>query len=142
METLEESLLNIKKRSVLVMIILTIMTGGIYVSYWFLVNRNRINVGSIDERLSFIAPFCLLSIYTFTSMTFIPARFFLEGYTWGFYQYIMIVFSYLGTAITCYLAFQVRTIFKEHLVVKRLSIILTFLFHIWYLQHTINKQKG
>lgn len=137
----ESNISVLNKTPVFLAIILSIITLGIYLPYWFLTRRKYLNQFKSDEIISFVTPFCLLLLYSFIALTIIPVNLYGEGWTFALYNYLDIVVTYLGFTIILYLSFQIKAILSGQEEEKRLSSLATFFFHIWYLQYRINKHN-
>lgn len=144
LETLKnegESLSGFKTTTVLFTVILSLITVGIYVPYWFISRRKAMNQRPSEENVALGAPVVAIVLYGFLALTMVPVSFFVSGWLLAYYDYLQMVFIYLGVALILYVAFQMRSILNEGIQEKKLSGWCTFLFHIWYLQYKINRIK-
>ena len=133
---------SFKRESVFLTIILAIITLGTYIPFWFLKRRKKLNQVGSEERISFVTPFLLFILYGIIALTVIPVNFYTSGFILIYYQYIDMVITYLGITITLYLTFQVRNILMHNVENISVNHLLTFFFHIFYLQYKINKLQS
>ncbi len=144
---LPESDQELKKSSVILIIFLTVITGGIYNPVWFLKRRNAINNLQSKEKLS--SGVFIFAIVMF-SMSLLLA--FISGLSEGFgdmdtargidaFSNILGLVAGITLLVQC---FKVRRIFNEHFNVylKRdipFSGVATFFFQIYYFQYKMNR---
>lgn len=138
---------NLKKTSVLFMIFMTVITGGIYWAIWFLTRKDAINRLQSREKLS---TGVLVFVTVMVSMSLVAGVISggLEGL--GETEIVENLDAFGGlldliTGITLLVqCFKVRRILKEHLnmYLRRgipFSGAATFFFGIFYLQYKINR---
>lgn len=137
-----------KRTNVIWMIILTIITLGLYVPFWFIRQREAINNLHSPEKLyknTFVTMF-ILSLMTLIVSILSPIVLRLIGYE-GIgkdIDYIIKWINLIPGVILLFQIFKVRRIFIDHFndYLKKdiwFSGLLTFLFHIYYFQYLINK---
>jgi len=133
-----------RKTSVLLMILLTIITYGIYFPIWFLRRQNLFNQLPVKEKLNSGAAIFVLIIYCI-SVFFIPVKLLTQNASLiDILNTIDTFISLLGGLIILILAFKVRRILNEycneHLGMNvPFSRVATFFFTIFYLQYKINR---
>lgn len=129
-----------KKTSVLMTVLLSLVTLGIYIPYWFLSRRDTLNTFKSNEKMSYSLPLFTLILYSFSAVM-VPAAFFiwLSEPIVAIYQYIDTIVTYLGLGIILFLSFRARAILNDYFDHTEVSALLTLLFNIWYLQYKINQ---
>jgi len=147
---------GIKKTSVILTIIFTIITAGIYYPCWFLTRRDQINTLHSDEKIGkgiFIFGIVVFSIALFLALV----SGFLEGMgeELGPAEFLAMakgvdaINSLLSLVVGIILlvqCFKVRRIFRNHFneyLGRNISFsgLATFFFQIYYLQYKINRFK-
>lgn len=124
-----------KKTSVFFTFLMSFITLGIYLPYWFISRRDDINRLKSKQELSSAPAKILLVLYILSAlMTPFTMD---ENSVW--YNIDMMI-SFGGGLVLLYLAFQVRRMINEHLGEKKISGVLTFFLNIWYLQYKINRE--
>jgi len=139
-----------KKTSVAIMIVLNIITAGLYVPYWFLSRRPAIN-GLRSERKIGAAPFVFLVIVMLASLSASILSGFAEGaeadgvdgifgpgQSTTLLDLVARVLDLLAVFVLLFETFHVRGILQDHFGV-RLSGVFTFVFNVLYLQYKINR---
>ena len=130
---------HLGRMNVLLLILFSIITLGIYIPIWFLVKREAINSLASTEKLGSGAPIFVLLVYVTDAMLiFVPL-----GVTEVYLDIISNLITVIGVSIVVILSFKVRHIFDEHFNLKqqrniKLSGVATFFFTIYYLQYKIN----
>ena len=132
------------KTSVLLMVLLTIITYGIYLPVWFLRRQNLFNQLSAKEKLDSGGVIFVLVIFCISAL-FIPAKLLIQNASHiGVLDIIDNSINLLGGLIILILAFKVRRILNEHYN-KHLGMnvsfsgVATFFFTMFYLQYKINR---
>ncbi len=129
---------TLRKTPVLLVIVLFLVTLGIYTPYWFLTRRLSLNSLPATKALPRIPGIVLLAIYSIdvfvqlVSISGQPAIVAVATYSSG------LVLS-VGTALVLVLSFRVRTILNQQDTPIYVSVIGTFLFNVFYLQFKINR---
>ena len=122
----------LQKKSVFAIIILSIVTLGVYVPVWFLKQRNALNNLNSEKKINW-DPYILL-IFSIISIILIVPTIIIGGW-------VNIISDIINWAIAIniiLLSFSVRRILKEHYNID-ISGLATFFLSIWYLQYKINK---
>ena len=133
-----------KKISIWLMLVLSIITVGIYVPIWFLFRRDALNRLSASEKLGSSAAIFVLVIYCISAI-FLPVRIFSSNANIIIaLDMIDNLITLVGIIITLYLAFTVRGILDEHYnehlgMDLPFSKVWTFFFTIFYLQYKMNR---
>lgn len=137
-----------KKTSITLMVILTIVTAGIYWPIWFMNRRKAINGMQAKEKLAsgvFVFAIVLFVISLFVAVSAgVLER--LGGELWlakGL-NAISGVMHAIAAAVVLVQSFKVRRIFHEHFNVHlqqgiAFSRVATFFFILYYLQYKINR---
>ena len=145
---------DFKKVNIALMVLLTLITFGIYNAYWYLSRKNDINKLSSSNKVSsgfFIFAIVLQSISLILSLL----SGFLEGIGESLNQYAILLLARQMKSFDPYIniilfiifvfsAFKVKRIFQDHLSditgsPYPFSALATFFFQIWYLQYKVNR---
>lgn len=139
--------INCIKNSIVKIIFLTFITLFIYYPIWFLKVRKTINKLKSKKKIGSIVPTIVLSM----TVAYIIISF-LEGFMEGFNPdniynvYLANIPDYLnylliaGDICLFVLCFKIRRILLDHYAERiSISILATFFFQIFYLQHKLNK---
>ncbi|MHC4489705.1 MAG: DUF4234 domain-containing protein [Planctomycetota bacterium] len=143
---------NLKKTPVILTIVFTIITYGIYYPLWFLRRKNAINNLKSEKKLGNGVFIFGIIIYS-TSVVLSVVAAFMGGLVEDLaaldtIDYVRKLFNfYIGGVVSMMLfiqCFKVRTILNDHFNVHlerdiRLSGVAVFFFQIWYLQYKINR---
>lgn len=138
---------RIKKYNVAYLIIICLVTAGIFVPIWFLKNVQAINSLKSNIKINYNT-FLILLIMTIISKAFLIASFVYDSM--GINDTMMmleIVSETLDLVIGIMIiiqAFKVKAIISDHFITyldhdDKLSILATFFFTIFYLQYKINR---
>jgi hypothetical protein len=130
--------MQLKKRNVLLMILLTLITYGVYIPVWFLNRKDSINNLNSKEKISAGPIIFLLIISIIYAIMLIPSILFTETSIGSIIDWIDIIINLAGSIIILIMSFKVRRILNEHYNTK-ISDIATFLFTFFYLQYKINR---
>lgn len=118
--------------------ILTNLTFGAYVPYWFLSRRDSIEqLGKVELHFKLLRMFFVLYI-GLAFYYIIGGAFFTEEGA-AFIDTMNIWVSFIGLGITYYSVFRVAEAIEKNMDAKMFNRWLLVLFHIWYLQYKINK---
>lgn len=129
-----------KRTSVLLTIILSLVTMGIYMPYWFITRRKELNKTESSTKISFEFPLSVLVLYSFSALIYILS--FIIPFSLGFWEVMDSldnIITYYGIAVIIFLSFYSIRILKDHYPSMKYSKLATFFFTIWYVQYKINK---
>ncbi|PTX47374.1 uncharacterized protein DUF4234 [Melghirimyces profundicolus] len=127
----------VKKASVFFTLVMSVITLGIYVPYWFISRREALN--RLDSEVTLpSAPAKIVFILYILSAIFLPVAMIGGEGMMRLYDTLDIPITYGGMAVCLYLAMRTRLILNEHLGVKSVGPVKTFFLWIWYLQYKIN----
>ena len=144
---------GLKRRSVVLMIVLTIVTFGLYYPIWFLRRRtalNRLDSPRKLQRWAFLIAFAFFGLQFIVGLVSDPGR---PEQTIGEAGALLLSIAQLAVAILMVVqCFFIKDILEDHLAgpedsvrnplfVERvkLSGVMTFFFQIFYLQYAINR---
>ena len=140
-----------EKKSVFLLIILTIITFGIYQVVWYLKRSNELNNLNTPKKLSrriaisYLIGLGLLDVLvTISILTTDPNAPLgnLSTSEWAITIAGTVILIYL-VIVSFFLAFRSRTIINQALerkgVTRKVSGLFTFFFHVFYLQYEINR---
>ena len=132
--------MKLQKTSVFLMVILAVVTLGLYIPYWFLEKKNVFNSLS-KNKLSHELAYFVFVIYFIHIMWAITNIFSpLNTFIYLFFSSVIGFFASVAGLISIVLGFEVRKILLVHFGnKKKISKIWTFLFSPYYLQYKINK---
>jgi len=135
---------KLRKINIILMIFLTLITMGIYVPVWFLIQKKAINDLKSKEKLTDTPFQIVLVLYSFSLFILIYQIFSSDYVQNSILDNIDNFISVTGAIIVLVMSFKVRRIFHQYfnIVLKKnimLSKLWTFLFGIYYLQFKINK---
>lgn len=132
--------LTFKKTNTALAVLLTNVTFGAYVPYWFISRRNSIDrLGKVPVSFNWLK--FLFVIYAFLAFYFIIGGAFLTEMGQDFVDTFNIIITFIGLGITYYSVFRVAEAIEEKTGDEVFNRVLLILFHIWYLQYKINKHE-
>lgn len=134
-------------QNVIITILLSLVTLGIYIPVWFIINRKGINNLVEGRQFSMTGPIILLVLSGFgviISLLSMFAELFGEAAALNnYYENIENLVDILGWIWSIVLAFQVQSIIKEYTQRNQYEVgyigFFTFLFGIYYLQYKVNQ---
>jgi Domain of unknown function (DUF4234) len=142
---------GLKRQSVILMIVLTMITAGLYYPFWFLLRRDALNRLDAQTKLSLSALLLILAgtaINTFGALasgSSSPEQAFGENVAM-----ILTLFRISTGILALVQCFFIKQILEDHLTGPdgdgstvrpqvELSVPMTFFFGVFYLQHVINR---
>lgn len=133
----------VEKKSVWLVILLSIVTLGIYVPYWLYQRLDAFNKLKSREKLDKTTITAVLVMYCFTTALYICTSIYELFYPGNLMvekiDQVGSVIDFISSITMLYLTFMVRKIIEDHFTTK-LSGVATFFFSIYYLQFRINKE--
>jgi hypothetical protein len=143
----EKAALPLRKTSVLLMLVLSGITAGIFQPIWFLTRRKAVN--SLNSKTKLGAGRFILVVATYiagTLLSLLLPRVTTLGRPWLWYfgplsvNVFTVALSYVAIVILGVNSFWVRRAIHDHMQRESVfSWIGTFLFQIFYLQYRINR---
>lgn len=134
--------LGFKKVKVAVVVLLTIITLGIYLGYWF-ISKRRI-FAEID-RAKWI-PMKLWWVFTvFLCLSFLfnmIGTAFLTPYGNAVFSSFDVIGTFYFLGLLYYSVFRLRDLIEDYYVDVTIKPWLLVLFHVWYLQFKLNRLEG
>ena len=145
---------GLKRRSVILMIVLTIVTFGFYYPIWFLRRRAALNRLDSPRKLQRWPFLVLFAFYVFQFFVGLASRSVPAEQTIGFEANLILNLGQLGVGLLIVLqCFFIKEILEDHCAGRpedsvsislsvdrtKLSGLLTFFFQIYYLQYAINR---
>ncbi|WP_108672184.1 DUF4234 domain-containing protein [Peribacillus acanthi] len=131
--------LGFKKTNIVFMVLVSYLTFGIYVPYWFLTRRKALQSLSSNVQLPFNAIVTVLLFYILSFFALIFAPFFLTAYGLELKDSLDYIVTMYGLGIVLYAVFRVREMLNDHWKEEIIRPVPVALFHIWYLQYKINR---
>ncbi len=129
---------QLQKKNVLLMILLTIITYGIYIPVWFLNRKDAFNSLNSKEKISNGPIIFVLIIFIISAILLIPSVLFMETEIGVMIDGVDLIISLVGGITILVMSFKVRRIMNEHYKTN-LSGVATFFFTFLYLQYKINR---
>jgi Ca2+/Na+ antiporter len=130
------------------MVILTVVTAGIYWPIWFMRRRKAINTMQAKEKLGSAVFILAIALFVISLLVAISAGVLEKGggellLTKGLQAFSGIMHA-VAAAVVLVQSFKVRRIFNEHFNTHlrqdiSFSVVATFFFIIYYLQYKINR---
>ncbi|MBD7984754.1 hypothetical protein H9649_09185 [Sporosarcina sp. Sa2YVA2] len=129
-----------KKTNTALAVLLTNVTLGVYVPYWFISRRNSIDrLGKTSISFGWLK--FLFVIYAFLAFYFVLGGAFLTEMGIDFFDTINIIITFIGLGITYFSVFRVAEAMEKNDADLDFNRVWLILFHIWYLQYKINRMK-
>ena len=129
---------QLEKKNVLLMILLTIITYGIYIPVWFLNRKDSFNNLNSKEKISNGPIIFVLVIFIISAILLIPSVLFMETEIGVMIDGVDSLINLVGGITILVMSFKVRRIMNEHYKTN-LSGVATFFFTFFYLQYKINR---
>ena len=131
-----------KKINVGLVILLTIITLGVYTGYWFLKERKTLK--NIDTRK--VIPIKLWWLFTVLLVISFLNNFFgvvfLTPYGLALFNSFDMIFSFYFLGLLYYSLFRMKELLEERYEDISFNPWLLVLFNVWYLQFKINRLEG
>lgn len=132
--------MNFKKTNTALTVVLTNVTFGAYLPYWFISRRNSISqLGKVKLHYNWLKS--LFVMYAFLAFYVLIGGAFLTEMGVDFMDTFNIIITFIGLGITYYSVFRVAEAIEEKAGDEIFNRVLLILFHIWYLQYKINRQE-
>jgi hypothetical protein len=138
------SLPALPRMNLVLMVVLTLATLGIYLPIWYLRRRDALNALRSPVKIGPALPIAVLALYIPRIGPGLVNNIFVALGGSAFSALVTGSSTFLGLAqgiLLLVLAFQVKEILEDHLQVS-LGGAWTFLFNAYYLQRTINQHHG
>ncbi len=133
----------VDKKSVWLVILLSIVTLGTYIPYWLYQRLDAFNQLKSREKLDKTIVTAVLAMYCFTTVLYICTSiyelFYPGNLVFEKIDQVGRVIDFVSSITMLYLTFIVRKIIEDNFKTK-LSGVATFFFSIYYLQFRINKE--
>lgn len=134
----------VERKSVWMVILLSVVTLGIYIPYWLYQRLDAFNQMKSTEKLDKNIVMAVLVMYSLTTVMYIVSTISEMMYPENISFVTNIdnvgsVIDFVSTIMMLYLAFRTRKVIEDHFKIT-LSGVATFFFSIYYLQYKINKQ--
>ncbi len=134
----EEKIMELPRKNLALVIILSLVTFATYIGFWFLKRKDAFNnfgKHHVPFNLWIVATiFLVISLVHFIIGNFIFTPFglvYIESYN--------IILTYLFIALLYYSIFRIKDVLEREYHHLELNKYLTFFFHIWYIQYKINQ---
>ncbi|WP_280771163.1 hypothetical protein [Salipaludibacillus daqingensis] len=132
---------DFKKASVFLRVIISLVTYGVYLPYWFISRSKAINERAGQEMIPLVMPYIVLVIYSIQACFYTSAYFI--DYSDQLKSTVDVIdtpLTYGGMAVIVYLSFVTRKIFNDTFETKKTRFVWTLLFGPFYLQYKVNKE--
>ncbi|PLS15388.1 hypothetical protein CVD28_24000 [Bacillus sp. M6-12] len=131
-----------KKVKVWFVVLLTWLTLGVYLGYWFLKERNTLKMAD-KRKLIPIKIWWLATIFLGLSFLYnLLGRAILTPYGFALFNSFDVIFSFYFLGLLYYSVFRVRDLLEEEYREAIFRPWLLVLFHVWYLQFKINRLEA
>lgn len=135
----DENFETFKKRNLALVILLTIVTLGIYIGYWFLSLRSSFHLNDKENNIPF-RWWVVATVYLSLSVLFgIVGEFILTIFGLYMLDSIDLIFTYFFLGLLYYSIFRMKESLEECFVELDINKYLLFFFHIWYIQYKLNQ---
>ena len=128
---------QLQKRNIVLMILLGIITHGIYFPVWFLNRKEAFNNLESKEKISNSPIIFVLIIFIISAVMFFPSALLSETEMGAMIDIVHLIISLVGGITILFMSFKVGRIMNEHYKIN-LSGVATFFFTCFYLQYKIN----
>ncbi|TMU82721.1 hypothetical protein FGG79_20790 [Bacillus sp. BHET2] len=132
-----EGSLPLKRTNLFLVVILSVVTAGIYLAFWFL--RRRKAFGESQIPFKWWKVFAVYLILSF--IINLIGDVFLTSYGETVIESINIILSYYFIGLLYFSAFRVKEVIEYHYRDAEVKKLWLVLFHVWYLQFKINRLK-
>ncbi|HHY71922.1 MAG TPA: hypothetical protein GX497_01560 [Bacillus bacterium] len=133
---------SFKKVNVGLVVVLTIVTFGAYLGYWFLREGKTLKVidckGLIPIKLWWVFMIYLILSFFYNLL----GEVLLTPYGFAVISSVDVVLSFYFLGFLYYSTFRVRDLLEERFENITIKPWLLVLFHVWYLQYKINRLEG
>jgi H+/Cl- antiporter ClcA len=129
---------NLQKKNILVMILLVMVTYGIYIPIWFMKQRNAINNLKSKEKIPNGPIIFVLVIFILSAIMFIPSIIYENTSIGNTIDWIDSAINIIGGLTIIVISFKIKKILNEHYNAQ-LSGLGTFFLTLFYLQYKINQ---
>lgn len=126
---------KVKYVPVWVTIILSIVTLGIYIPYWFVTRAKELNRMAGKKVISRKIPVLIFILYCMSNLILLIGPYFINEIAMMLYEYIDILITYAGIICIVHYSFVIRKVLNH----ESMKTAFTLIFNIWYLQFYINK---
>lgn len=129
---------SFKKVHPAVSIVLTNITLGAYVPFWFLSRRKSVEQ-LFKTNINYKSLYILLFLYIFMALYYFMGKALFTELGANLVETINLWITFIGLGITYYSVFRFAEAVEQELEDIQFNKTLLLLFHIWYLQFKINK---
>lgn len=137
--TLDTIEIGFKKRNVGIAVLLTFLTMGIYLGYWFLNERKTLKSIDTHKRIP-IMLWWTATIFLFISFFYnLIGSAFLTPYGKAVFNSIDIILTFYYLGLLYYSVFRIKDLIEELYSEEIFKPWLLVLFNVWYLQYKINR---
>ncbi|UOQ83624.1 hypothetical protein [Gracilibacillus salinarum] len=129
----------LKKKKLWIVILLSIVTLGIYVGYWFLSAKSSFQLINKKNYIPF-KWWIVATIYLSLSLIIsVIGEFVLTIYGLYMLDSMDLILTYFYLALLYYSIYRVKELLEEYDDEIELNKYLLFFFHIWYIQYKMNQ---
>ncbi|WP_156289394.1 DUF4234 domain-containing protein [Oceanobacillus salinisoli] len=134
-----DNIQTLKKKNVWLVILLSIITVGIYIGYWFLSAKSSFQLINKNNYIPF-KWWMVATIYLSLSVILsLIGEFILSIYGLYILDSIDLIFAYFFLGLLYYSIFRIKELLEKHDDEMKMNKYLLFFFHIWYIQYKINQ---
>ncbi|MFC4388028.1 hypothetical protein ACFOZ1_09435 [Gracilibacillus marinus] len=133
---------DFKKRNLFIVVLLSIVTFGIYIGYWFLSTKPAFQFVKEKNEIPF-KWWVVATIYLSLSLVIsVISEFILSLYGLYVLDSIDLICAYLFIALLYYSIFRIKEVLEDADSEIEFNSYLLFFFHIWYIQYKLNKHSS
>ncbi|MBP3039332.1 DUF4234 domain-containing protein [Bacillaceae bacterium Marseille-Q3522] len=131
-----------KRTHVVLVILFSILTLGVYLGYWFL-NRRKSIADLGGEKVVPFKWWWFFTIFLVCSFFFTYlGDIFLTPYGVAVFSSVNLILSYYFLGLLYYSVFRLKAVLEDYYQETLFRPWLLVLFHVWYLQFIINRMEG
>ncbi|UII56312.1 hypothetical protein LS684_02140 [Cytobacillus spongiae] len=131
------NVVSFKKTNVFLVVLLSNLTLGLYIPYWFIARKKAFNEWN-QNQINFTALNALFIVYLFLLFYNLLGFAFLTDYGKSIFDSIDLILTSFGLGIMYFSVFRAKEVIEDG-VGEEFNFWLLLFFHIWYLQYKINR---
>jgi len=122
-----------------ILFLLSNLTLGAYVPYWFISRKNSLQY--LTSKLNFSTLYIMLGLYIFFLAYYVIGGVFLNELGRNLMDSISWIVTFWGFGILYYSTFRIVDAVEEKMGKQVFNRFFVLLFHIWYIQFVLNKTQ-
>lgn len=137
---MENGTVVFKRTNIPLMVLLSSVSMGVYVPYWFLSRRK--NFEALKHNLNFMALKALFGLYILSLVFNLVHTSIFTELGINVFNSLDLIVTFFGLGIMYYSVFRARDSIEDELNEQVYKPWLLILFHIWYLQYKLNQMES